>query len=220
MDIKQFFNPNNIKDYIQGNFRYLKFELGRDLETHEIEQALWRAYQCQHCLVAGKCHGCGCKTPAMFFSPNKTDHDEKWDKMLEKKEWEEFKEAEGIHVPTAEILSEVIEFKTFTPKSFIFQGKDVFHLMSLNFLLRIDDALQEYGGQFRIVHTYLNEEYNTLKGEKNKMHTLGRAMDIQVFSSIDAAKFLKAMLNNNLSVGLIGNHFHIDDRQMQIFYQQ
>jgi hypothetical protein len=219
MEVNEFFKPSNIRNYVQGNIKYLKYKLGSNLPKHEIEQALWRAHQCHLCLLEGKCRGCGCKTPELFFAPNKKDHDEKWGKMLSPEKWEQFKKDNGIEVPTEEILNEALNFTRLDKKDFIFKGDNAFGFMSIPFLLKLDDALVDYGGPFKLIHSYLDKEYNDLKGEKNKMHIAGRAVDIEIFNSQDAARFLKCMLVHGFTVGLSGRMFHVDNRNPQIFYQ-
>jgi len=80
-----------MRDFVEGN--YLFFNRPHNA-PHINEQAMWRAYHCQDCLKAGKCRHCGCKTPNMFFSPNKADSANKWGKMMSQTQWEAFKESE------------------------------------------------------------------------------------------------------------------------------
>lgn len=83
---------NKMRDFVEGNYHY--FNKKHNAE-HINEQALWRAYLCSDCLKAGKCRICNCKTPNMFFSPNKIDSAGKWKKMLPANEWEAFKKSDN-----------------------------------------------------------------------------------------------------------------------------
>jgi hypothetical protein len=80
---------NKIRDFVEGN--YLYFNKAHNA-PHINEQAFWRAWHCQDCLNAKKCRHCGCTTPNMFFSPNKTDSMNKWGKMLNEQQWETYKQ--------------------------------------------------------------------------------------------------------------------------------
>lgn len=92
MKISEYFNFANIKNYLQGTWNKFKdsskfFEL----ERHIQEQAIYRALLCGDCYGANSCLVCGCKTPDMFYAPNKVDSKGKWGVMLAPEEWEKFK---------------------------------------------------------------------------------------------------------------------------------
>lgn len=86
---------SDIRNFVQGNFRFLYHEHNA---PHINEQAEWRAFKCQDCLKAGKCRHCGCKTPNMFYAPNKIDSAGKWGRMLSQVEWEQFKKSDGEYI--------------------------------------------------------------------------------------------------------------------------
>jgi len=73
---------------MEGNAYWI---IAKILPAHYRDQAEWRAYLCKDCLETGKCKECGCKTPQMFYAPNKKDKLDKWGPMLSKKEWEKMK---------------------------------------------------------------------------------------------------------------------------------
>lgn len=58
---------------------------------HIKEQALLRMELCKECVGLGKCVHCGCKSPALFYSPTKEDALGRWGRMLGKEEWEYIK---------------------------------------------------------------------------------------------------------------------------------
>jgi len=104
--LSDYFKPDNIKNYLNGRFN--KFRAEWDiLPAHIMEQALYRAILCKPCYDAGKCHGCGCPTPDMFYSTTKVDSDGKWDKMLNKEDWDIFKEENEIDL--AEVTMDKIK---------------------------------------------------------------------------------------------------------------
>ncbi len=61
---------NNVQNFIQG---YKNLYLHDTLPLHIQEQVQLRSYLCSPCLTNGKCLRCGCKTPAMFYAPEKRD---------------------------------------------------------------------------------------------------------------------------------------------------
>jgi hypothetical protein len=97
MKLKDILNPKNVRNFVEGNYMMWKDQLSNvGIQKHYKEQAIYRALLCRPCLDNGRCLICKCKTPNMFFSINKEDSDGKWGKMLEAKEWEAFKLANGI----------------------------------------------------------------------------------------------------------------------------
>lgn len=56
------------------------------------EQVAYRFDQCRDCVDAGHCHHCGCTMPdAALVKSNKCSAG-KWDKMLNKEDWNTYKE--------------------------------------------------------------------------------------------------------------------------------
>lgn len=62
--------PHNIRNFLEGTRNSLS---SRNLKKHQQEQVIYRAAKCKDCLELGRCHTCGCSTPGLFYSPNKTD---------------------------------------------------------------------------------------------------------------------------------------------------
>ena len=73
----------DIKHFLIGNYKY-----HFDKEPHIVAQAEERAEKCRECLVNGRCVVCGCKTPEMFYAPNKHCPKGKWKNMLDKTAFE------------------------------------------------------------------------------------------------------------------------------------
>ncbi len=109
----------NTLNFLQGYYNTAKHYLDT-LPQHIQEQAIHRAVLCSDCLKLGKCKVCKCSTPAMFLAPNKHDSMNKWGAMLEKEEWDIFKETlpedvkSYLHGGFAEVLS---NFKDDTTES-------------------------------------------------------------------------------------------------------
>lgn len=60
----------NVQAFAQGNIRHLH---PSTMPPHQAEQVKYRAKLCDSCLQAGKCTVCGCRTPQLFYAPNKKD---------------------------------------------------------------------------------------------------------------------------------------------------
>lgn len=93
MEFAQIFNKNNIRDFVQGNYYTLVYKLNSGgIPQHIKEQAVYRAMLCSDCLKNRSCPKCGCRTPNMFFAPNKVCKEQKWEEMIDDPEkWEAYK---------------------------------------------------------------------------------------------------------------------------------
>jgi|TARA_R110000851_G_scaffold329243_2_gene500941 hypothetical protein len=80
---------SKIKDFLQGNLNYHN---KKHLPQHIQEQAEFRAFLCKPCLAKGGCPHCGCRTPHLFYAPNKTDALNRWGPMMTSTAWETYKE--------------------------------------------------------------------------------------------------------------------------------
>jgi hypothetical protein len=110
LTLKDYFNPSNIRNFVEGNYMMLKDRLSqKGIHEHWKEQAIYRAMLCKPCLVNGKCTECGCKTPNLFFSSQKVDSKNNWGKMLNVQDWEAFKKENDIgELPTSfELIKEI-----------------------------------------------------------------------------------------------------------------
>ena len=89
--------PYNVKNLITGTWNKFKLDSSfLNLDEDIQEQALYRATLCNRCEVNGECFYCGCTTPDMFYASDKIDSQLKWGPMLDKEDWELFKE-HGFH---------------------------------------------------------------------------------------------------------------------------
>ena len=83
---------NNVRNFVEGSMlKLLNDNSFMVLPIHFKEQVIYRAYLCQDCLSNSECLVCGCKTPAMFYSPHKEDSKGKWSKFMSKVDWDKFK---------------------------------------------------------------------------------------------------------------------------------
>ena len=67
----------DMKNYIQGKANKALDDLGV-LSKKIKEMAVSRAMKCPECLKNGKCLECGCKTPDMFYAPEKKCKKGRW----------------------------------------------------------------------------------------------------------------------------------------------
>ena len=102
--IIKYIKPSNIRDFIQGNYNYIKDTHFNSLPLHIKEQAVFRMMMCVPCLKNGSCFECGCTTPNMFYSPNKVDSLGRWKEMLDDVEWEKFKKDNDIKIDIDDII--------------------------------------------------------------------------------------------------------------------
>lgn len=77
----------DVANYVQGTLKHVASKY-IDLPLHEAQQIELRAYLCKPCLDNGKCLICQCKTPEMFYAPNKIDKEGKFAQFLNKEQWE------------------------------------------------------------------------------------------------------------------------------------
>lgn len=86
-------------------------EHGLLLEADEIvsymEQLQYRMSKCPNCMTAGRCNGyetegCGCPTPGKFIPPSAHCPENRWPKMKEPAEWEQYKKERNIQIIAVE----------------------------------------------------------------------------------------------------------------------
>jgi hypothetical protein len=95
---KDYFDTNNIRNFVNGYWNKLKDDSHyMSLQPHIKEQILYRMNLCKECYVNGSCIECGCKTPEMFYAQAKVDSKGRWDKMMNKEKWEEFKQEKELN---------------------------------------------------------------------------------------------------------------------------
>jgi hypothetical protein len=112
MRIKDIFSAKNIRNFVEGNINILKDKTNfMKLDQHIKEQAIYRASLCIECLDNGACLVCGCGTPQMFYAPKKLDSKEKWGEMLDKDEWNKYKEENNITIPNIDLAAMEVDAK-------------------------------------------------------------------------------------------------------------
>lgn len=90
----------NVTNFIEGYFNLFKSKIfNKSIEPHIKEMVIYRAVQCEPCLLMGECSQCGCSTPAMFFSSKKKCDKGRWGAMVSKEDWETFKLENNIEMP-------------------------------------------------------------------------------------------------------------------------
>lgn len=131
-------------------------------------------------------------------------------------------------------MANMIMLNHFKPEEFRIGDKVVYDKMNSNFLLSLDKLredvmlrclkLGEPDIKFLVKSSYRTEEENNrVRGAKNSMHLIGRAVDIWVspkgiMTGVQRAIIISCALNNGLSVGIMRNALHIDDREKQIVF--
>lgn len=222
MNIKDF-NYDNIKNFVDGNFNMVKDIMSQNLQSHIKEQALYRAMLCWDCLKAGKCSVCHCKTPGMFYSPDKTDAKHRWHKMLPLEFWEEYKIIHNLDLNTT--FKQIIDLKNkqdmkyFKPEEFSMGGVPVYDKMNGTFLAKLDELREKLNQPIKIISSFRDTAYNEgVGGVKSSYHLLGRAVDIACPTSEYRAAIIKVALNMGLTVGVMNTSLHIDDRTNQILF--
>lgn len=107
----------------------------------------------------------------------------------------------------------MMELRYFSPDEFKMDGKVVFDWMDAAFLLKLDECRHLANVPFKLSSSYRTKEKNKdVGGAKNSMHLKGRAVDIQVSSDKQRWAIVKAAVQLGLSVGIMENAVHIDNR--------
>lgn len=103
-------NPENIKAFIQGNWRMLTDDLGKyynikffRLPLYKKEQILYRKHTCPDCLQLGHCQACKCSVPGKWFADSHCKGD-RYPDLMNAAEWEEFKTKNNIVIDVTEDL--------------------------------------------------------------------------------------------------------------------
>ena len=88
----------NIKNFIEGNARLIKANLGMG-KPHLIEQVAYRESKCLECSKVGHCLGpnCDCSVPGRWFV-DRTCNEKKFPDLMEEELWQEYKKHKGIEI--------------------------------------------------------------------------------------------------------------------------
>lgn len=113
----------------------------------------------------------------------------------------------------------MIPLKYFGSSEFVMGDLNVAENMNSDFLLKLDMLRDLCGFPFRITSSFRTPEYNKrIGGSRNSMHLQGRAVDISCPDNARRALILRHALNMGLTVGIMPNSVHIDDRPKQIVF--
>jgi len=111
------------------------------------------------------------------------------------------------------------ELKNFAPAEFMCAGKLVFDNMDADFLLLLDQCRTDAGAPMVITSSYRTPEHNRkVGGARSSMHLQGRAVDVRSTGGEHRAAIIKAALNLGLTVGVMENAIHLDNRETQIVF--
>lgn len=84
------FTLKDVRNFFEGTLLHFIDQMVH-LPVFQKEMVLYRSLLCWECLKKGRCTSCGCATPSMFFSPNKTDSKGRWGAWQTMQNWQEFK---------------------------------------------------------------------------------------------------------------------------------
>lgn len=111
------------------------------------------------------------------------------------------------------------KLRYFEPEEFLMSGKVVFDQMDAGFLEKLDECRHLAGVPFKITSCYRTPEHNRrVGGSPGSMHLKGRAVDIPVSGGVDRWQIVKAAVTLGLSVGVMRDAVHLDDRETPIVF--
>ena len=109
--------------------------------------------------------------------------------------------------------------KHVTPHEFKEDGKDAYDQMQPEFLLSLDACRELAGVPFKITSSYRSPEKNRrVGGSIGSMHLKGRAVDILCPDSEYRYKVVKAAIACGLTVGIMRDALHLDNRPNPIIF--
>lgn len=109
--------------------------------------------------------------------------------------------------------------KYFKESEFLMDGSQVFDKMDADFLKALDFVRESADVPFKINSSYRSPAKNrAVGGSPGSMHLLGRAVDIEARTGEIRAKIVDAALAYGLTVGIMENAIHIDNRENQILF--
>lgn len=107
----------------------------------------------------------------------------------------------------------------FTEGEFLLDGVNVYNHMDTAFLSLLDECRHIAGVKMKINSCYRTKEKNkAVGGAPNSMHLFGRAVDIETKSGVPRMKIVRAALSLGLTVGIMENAVHIDNREEQTLF--
>lgn len=107
----------------------------------------------------------------------------------------------------------------FSESEFVMDGVNVFEHMDAAFLSLLDECRHIAGVKMKINSCYRTKAKNkAVGGAQNSMHLFGRAVDIETNTGVARMKVVKAALSLGLTVGIMENAVHIDNRESQTLF--
>jgi hypothetical protein len=98
-------------------------------------------------------------------------------------------------------------------------GTPVYSKMNDAFLLKLDECRHLCGISMSISSSYRTRKKNMIVGgSPSSYHLHGRAVDILISSGSERAKIIGVALGLGLSVGIMENALHLDDRPDQVVF--
>lgn len=112
-----------------------------------------------------------------------------------------------------------LKLKHFSPSEFTMDGAVVFDKMNREFLLKLDHLRSACGFPFEIASSWRSLEKNkAVGGSPSSYHLQGRAVDIICTSNVRRWIIAREAMKLNLSIGIMPNAVHIDDRPASILF--
>ena len=107
----------------------------------------------------------------------------------------------------------------FKPSEFTMDGKNVFDKMDTEFLSLLYQCREQAGVPFIISSCYRTPSKNRkVGGSVGSLHLKGRAVDVICTMGETRAKIIRAALGLGMSVGVMQNALHLDNRAGQIVF--
>jgi zinc D-Ala-D-Ala carboxypeptidase len=115
--------------------------------------------------------------------------------------------------------TEEFTLKHFKPEEFKMGTEPVYDRMDKEFLRLLDECRALAGVPFKITSSFRTTEYNRrIGGSPGSMHLRGRAVDISSTTGEHRYKVFRAAVQLGLSVGLMRNAIHLDNRPNPIVF--
>lgn len=206
--------PQDVANFLQGNLKHLSSQYF-DLPLHEVQQVALRAYLCKPCLDNGKCLICNCKTPEMFYAPNKVDKDGKFDTFLSKGQWEALVNNINEYrnfINMIDVHPRFHEFFKFTEFDSPDEKDSGEKYMQKEFLRVLTEVRIAADIPFKINSGYRTIKHNKkVGGSKDSAHTNGYAVDIVANTSATRFKIVQAALATGITrIGIGKTYVHLD----------